>query len=445
MAIIFFLFFTITLLYALNSYNRGNYKMGGLIYFFFVTEGFHLFPKDVMSGIPLNKITDFAILYLLYVIFKTLSSGRILIDKQFKVSRWMNILFLYITFVFVISVATGLELFGFALQTYRGYFFFLSFIIMKDLSKDDMIWLFKKIFSITLITTILYLQQPLTGVQFTYSAGINEAEGDGLARYRNLPFVAYCFLIYSTVFLNFKSYKSVMLCLSFIAMLILSQHRGIMIGYAGSIMLYLVLGKQFKKFTQYSVIGVIVLLSAGSLITDRFEQEDTSSDITNVFNVDFSDASNFEHGDGTLTFRIFLLYERAMYLLENPQYTWTGVGMRHEDSPKNNFDFALGSYKIEDGFFIKQQISSGDLVWMTPLMRFGFIGLGLYIALTILILLTFWRHFYESDFAKGAFCYYVLLIIISFKNDMLFDRIHLFMVFLLLYMVINKVETKLIE
>lgn len=444
MTIVFLIIFLSVLLYAINCYQKKDYKKGCLVYFFFVTEGFHLFPKDILGGFPINKITDFALIYLIFVITTKYINGKL--RSYNEIYKVYGILFLYISFIFVLSIINHSEYFSYALQTYRNYFHFLSFFLIVDLEKNDMIWLFKKIFFVTLLTTLLYIQQPLTDIQFTYSAGIGESEDGGLQRYRNLPFIAYCFLIYSTIFIDYTKLRTVLLCLTFIIMLVLSQHRGIMIGYVISISVFLIFSRQFKKVFQLFVIGIIIFVSFGTIISERFEQSNTSDDITNIFDTNINDVSNFQTGDGTLSFRIFLLMERFMYLYDNPKHLLCGIGMRHEDSPKTNeFNFVLGSFKTVDEQMVKQQISSGDLVWMTPLFRFGLLGFCFYLMITILSLLYFKNHFDDTMFAKGAFCYYLLLVIVSFKNDMLFDRIHLFMVFLLISMVKNNIDTRLLN
>ena len=150
-----------------------------------------------------------------------------------------------------------------------------------------------------------------------------------------------------------------------------------------------IIRKENAKGTPFGIIGLIVFLVLGDLIFTRFKQADTGSDFKTLTNLNYKnlDIENDNEG-GTLTFRILLLIERGEYLLHNPTYTLQGIGMRHEDSPKTQkeFNFILGSLKKKGNEWTKEQISTGDLVWMTPLIKFGFIGIGLYLIVTLYII-----------------------------------------------------------
>ena len=131
-----------------------------------------------------------------------------------------------------------------------------------------------------------------------------------------------------------------------------------------------------------------------------------------------------------------MLTERIQFILEHPKYTLFGIGTRHEDSPytENEFDFTLGSSrKNVDGDMIKiGQISSGDLAWLNPLMRFGVVGITLLICFSFFILKYLYKNRKQSDLAMSAFLFYLFLILISFKNDHLYGNMQMFFVYLLI-------------
>lgn len=438
---IFLILFAIILGYAIFSYNVGKKRIGILIYFFFISNGFYLIPDSVIAGFPINKLSDFGTLYLVYVAFQLYIVKHERIKQLGFEQKWWGILFLYLTFSFLWTVATGTEIFGMSLAMYRTYFCFLSFILFQRLNEKDLKWIFQKVVLITLIATILYIVQPVLGFQTLVSGGIISEEGGG-RRYRNISYLTYYLLIFYTVTLKFSSFKKIILLLVCLFALALTQHRGIMIGYVVTVLLYLLMERKLKQLFQFSIIGLVLFFAVGSFVFERFERADTGSDFKALVNLNYKQL-NFEEGDegGTLTFRILMLIERGTYLIENPQYLLQGVGMRHEDSPntQRDFDFYLGSMKKQGGDdWIKEQISTGDLVWVTPLIKFGYLGLFLYVFVTYLMVSFFYRNKNRMGaFSQIAFYYYLLLVFISFKNDQLFSSIHLFMIFLL-YQIISK-------
>ena len=199
---------------------------------------------------------------------------------------------------------------------------------------------------------------------------------------------------------------------------------------------------------QYGMIGLVFFLFAGEAIMTRFEKEGvnnstTLDDIKAVVNMDYQSAASneFENENGTLSFRVLLLMERVDYMLKNPRYTVFGIGTRHEDSPKTErqFDFILGSNRASRGTF--DQISSGDLVWVNPLMRFGFFGIALFLYLSWVTIRYLYKRRNDSDLAMSTFLFYLFLMIISFKNDHLYGNMQMFFVYILIeYIRYSKVK-----
>jgi hypothetical protein len=135
--------------------------------------------------------------------------------------------------------------------------------------------------------------------------------------------------------------------------------------------------------------------------------------------------------NGTFSFRVLLLTERVDYMIKHPRSAVFGLGTRHEDSPKTQkqFDFILGTDNHRGGI---GQLSSADLVWVTPLMRFGFFGIALLLCLSWVIVIFFYKNRNISGMAMAAFLFYIFLLLTSFKNDHLYGNMQLFYVYLLI-------------
>jgi len=419
----------IILLYGLFRYTNGRKGDGALVFFFFLTGGFHFLNQD---WCPV-KYLDFAVVYLLAVATLNVLKGNFSFFKpQIKIYKVVTFVGVFITIEFIRTVLLKEEYLSFAFSNYRTYLPFFSFWIAQELNEREVKRLFKQIAVITIISTVLFDLQPLLHIRILQHAKTFET------RYRNIPFLAYFFMLLATVRLDFKKWKTVLLVLVFVMAVVLTKHRAVMIGYVLCIGLYLLMSKKVGNYFQYGIIGLAVFLLAGETIVNRFENASnkgsTLEDIKTVINLDYSTAIYREYEDvnGTLSFRVLLFMERVDYMINNPRYTVFGIGTRHEDSPKTKrqFDFVLGSHRSSNDTI--GQISSGDLAWLKPLMRFGFFGIALFLYMSWVILSFFYKNRRISDVTMTAFLFYMFLIIISFKNDHLYGNMQMFFIYLLI-------------
>lgn len=418
------------LLYGLDQYVKGRKGRGALVFFFLLTGGFHFLNQ---RWCPV-KYPDFAVVYLLVVAFLNLTKGNHAFFKpQIKIYKIVTVIGLYITIEFIRTIVLKEEIFSFALANYRTYIPFFSFWLVQELKEREIKRLLKQIASITIVSTVLFDLQPLLDIKILQHANIGET------RLRNIPYLAYFFMLLATVRMNFNRWKSVALVLVFLIAVVLTQHRAVMMAYVFCVGLHLLMTKKRGRFLQYGMIGLLFFLFAGEAIMTRFEKEGvnnstTLDDIKAVVNLDYQSAASNEFGNenGTLSFRVLLLMERVDYMLKNPRYIVFGLGTRHEDSPitQQQFDFILGSNRASTGTF--DQISSGDLAWVNPLMRFGFLGIALLLYLSWIIITFLYRNRNVSNVTMTAFLFYLFLMLTSFKNDHLYGNMQMFFIYLLI-------------
>ena len=420
---------TLILFYGIAQYYNGRKGRGAFVFFFFLTEGFHFLN---LSWCPV-KYADFAVVYLMAVALLNIQKGNTKFFKpQIKIYKVVTVIGLYITLEFVRTIVLKEEILSFALSNYRTYIPFFSFWLVQELKEWEIKRLLKQIASITIVSTVFFDLQPLLDIKILQHANVSET------RFRNIPYLAYFFMLLATIRLDFNRWKSVALVLVFLIAIVLTQHRAIMMAYVFCVGLYLLMTKKGGRFVQYGMIGLVFFLFAGERILSRFEKDgvenSTMNDIQTVMNMDYSSAiySEYEYEGGTLSFRILLLMERLDYMVNNPRYTVFGIGTRHEDSPRTQqqFDFFLGSHRSSND--TKGQISSGDLAWVKPLMRFGFFGIVLFLYMSWVVIKYLYGRRKESNMAMSAFLFYLFLIIISFKNDHLYGNMQMFFVYLLI-------------
>ena len=421
------------LLYAFYEYITGYKEEGALIFFFFLTDGFQFLNSE---WIPI-KYRDFAYIYLIGVCLLNLfSENRKFFKPDNRIFRITTIIGIYITIEFFRTIIFKEESFSFALANYRTYLPFFSFFLVQELKSSEVIFLFKRITLLTILGIILFDIQPLLDIKTLQHASITEE--NGTLRYRNIPYLTYFYLIYATILFSLKNIKSILLLLLSLIAIILTQHRAIIISYVCCMFIYFALSRKTTKIIYVATIGIFVTLIFGDALLSRLERKDSDSstwdDIENVIQLDYSNAvrSNYENEPGgNFSFRVLLLMERFQYLTNNTEQLLFGIGTRHEDSPKTKkqFDFILGSMRRSGDI---GQISSGDLVWVNPLMRFGIIGIGILLYFSWLTLTFLYKNRKNSNIAMGSFLFYLFLILISFKNDHLYGEMQLFFIFMLI-------------
>lgn len=413
-------------------YDQNKKGTGMLIFFFFLSDGFHLINNQWYSGAPITKSTDFALLYVIYVLVKNIDSKRFY-NCRFVSYKWQRLLFVFITFDFILTVIFQLEQFGYAFKTYRMYIPLLSFYLIQELDEAELRNVIKRICVIVLFTVFLHVSQLVLGVRLLQHSYIDTGaiNSVGFARYRNIPYLCYFLLIYLTVVFNSRNKRTVLYFLLCLVSLLISQHRGPIIAFVAVISYYMLIIEKGKEFMKYVFAFLFVFLLSGDYIVKRFASEDTGADVQTALSMDLSGKSVSEYDRtemGNFTFRVLLLRERVEYLLSHPQYALTGVGLRHEDSPNTDrdFKFYLGTGKpTKEGLWIPAQIFSVDLAWQTPLMLFGFGGLGLFCVFTFMNMKYLYIHKRKSNIAMAAYLFYVFLLFISMKNDHLFGMIQI--------------------
>ena len=101
------------------------------------------------------------------------------------------------------------------------------------------------------------------------------------------------------------------------------------------------------------------------------------------------DFSQIDISNGTFSFRMAMLTERIVWLLDNPRYLLTGVGTMHEDSPKTlqMFDFRIAT-RNEDRYYGHTIIESGDITWVPIVLRYGLLGVFVHIMLFLILFIN---------------------------------------------------------
>lgn len=345
------------------------------------------------------KYSDFFILLFTYPLLFHVKWGQVIsnlrTDKIGKVIFFINIYF-FTTFIWTIFI--GEESFTYAFKVYRTILFFWSYFYLRNIKYEQYKKAFKVLFYITIILGFLFLLQILNINLLAGSTEFNISSG-GISRMRNIPQTTILF-IFSLLFIKMNLRNKIFFLLMWICILVLSQHRGIILSISFVIpFLYLIRGS-FGKILQFIIIGSILILLFSPVLMQRFETKRNEMSITdeiekglNFSKVNYDDIQD----DATFLFRTFLIKERVEYMMEHPINLFFGFGMLHEDSPStaHKFHFLIGSAKKDSStgeFSLQQQIDTNDVALISILMRTGLIYLFLFINLCVLFYKQFIRN-----------------------------------------------------
>jgi hypothetical protein len=419
-----------------------NKKEGSLIILlFFITNGFQLIPEAALESFPINKYIDYLLLYIILILFFMIVSNTEYFKHKDKFSSILVLLLIYMLYELISTIAKRDETAVNAIKVFRIHIFLGLYFIIRSIKMSILLKMMEIVFKITIVTAILYLLQIILHKQILSGTidGFDSNFNNQIFRFRNVPLFLDFSLLYLLFFKTKIKFRSLLILLLLIT-LVAPMNRGPIIAFLAACSLFLLVTRKISKFFRYLIVGLIIGIAVWPLISYRFEKEDTGSDLTKAFSMnDYEDYESSENG--SFSFRIALLLERMDYLYANPSKLITGIGLRHEDSPKTqtDFRFVVGAEKNNSsGIKVKQMIDTSDLVWATMIFRYGLLGVVLYLILFLYLLKAFYKD-RRYSIAIVGFLLLSMYMINSFATDILI-RPSTFFIFFIVSVVVQKLN-----
>lgn len=377
--------------------------MGGIYYIvFFIGIIFYLQDKRfyllfTLAAIASNlfglvgenslriKPSDFIVLITLFISFdQWRRDSNYFCTENDRFAKILLVLLFYITFLLLRTVFLNLDSIVNASKVYRGYLVLLIYFYIRKQTQVDIEKFFKLLFVCTFVQGILFYLQ-LIGISGILAGRIDEATSSyEVTRYANIPMFAAMCMMY--VFFNKrqKNKAKIFFLFFFGGMYVIGQMRGAIISLSIAIAIYMYIYRNTKYLT-YSILFVALY---SFFIAPMFEyrtsnkQENTFEEIISTIKSPQDVYYNYAPTDGTFKFRIAMLVERIFYMQEHPHHVPFGVGLIHEESNKNTFNFSLGT---DNESLVKNRVmlSSADIAWVGILMRMGIIGVLIFSYLLI--------------------------------------------------------------
>ena len=398
----------VLLLIALLLHFTGYRRYSLLLFVFMALRYMKIVPMAVMA---VNGI-DLAIVYMIIVtVSQRIQTLAFTEDSKllFCISR--------LSLFLIISFAVGMIYYGLTpFQSFMGcrqLWLFPAYFFLRDVPKDDIIWLFKALYYITLIHALLYIIQCSTGLPVL---GVATPEYDRIThtlRYNNHPVYMTLFFYLSLLFPNYIGKQiSKFSAIVFAAAVFITMTRTIMVFVVLFTFLGIFLSGKKSTILKFSIIGAILFIPLSDALLSRFgEKAGTKGDIFAFIHgrfIDYAHTGKAHDDVGTLTYRFAWVYERAEYMLTNGIVESVfGLGFLPPSEPevaKRLYNFKIG---LVDQNKIISPTFTPDIGYGNIIAQYGFLGAFFFISLWVRLVKI---HFENREYHPITFCMYLYLL-----------------------------------
>lgn len=425
--------YIVLMLVAFGGYANKKYVlflvcMLGLVSRFFMLDT----TEDVIATIKGSDLALFLMFVLLPIAYKR--AKYLFSVHGDSLARWTYIFLAFYVLELFVTVFLGHENFFNSLKVIRSAFFMCGFFILRIIPLDYYKRFLKIALWITLIQTALYFLQ-FVGVSIL--SGERDIPEDADYYKTNIPTLALLFICLLWNFEYLKKKRFILIAVLF-AVVLASFVRGTIIAVLFGLFYYTAFISKGRKRFFMMILLLITIPLALRFINKKAEISGSSQrgleEIELVIN-QRNHPETISSEDGTLAFRIAMLFERADWLKNNPKYLLTGVGTMHEDSPKTlqMFDFSLGT-RNEERFYGRTIIESGDIAWVPIVLRYGIIGVFIH-------LMMFFLLFHVTRKRKDLLVMFSVYAIIAFMRTLdgaYFELPSLVFIHMLLFVIVSR-------
>lgn len=371
--------------FSVIAFNTKHQRLSLLIITFLATSGFQLLSVGLFwSPLILSKPYDYAYLAMLLIFLLNINDVARAISSQ-RVAMIATIYLSFVLLVLVVSIVTFSYSPVQSFQSARVFMwpvFLLLFLITDRMALERFV---TTLLPIVIVTSLLYLLQPLTGKNiinpdsFYFNPYVGATD---LKRYLSTPdFLIFFLLLFyhrlcavteKTLGVRLGRWLGFSLLLS---VQVVSFTRSAIIG-TGFSLIYL------SKRLLNSIMVVMFLVSVMGAVAVAYA---TSSVIENRVNESLKDIGSSIDGDflswragtdGNLSFRLAHLNERLVYVFDDIKRWPMGIGFIHEESAvAQNLGFKIGLKSPFTGRAV--QVDTGDIAWSVMVIKTGFLGMGL--------------------------------------------------------------------
>lgn len=411
----------ILLTIALFLYPSQHKRWSILLFIIFSMQGLRFIPEDVIGF----KYMDMAFIYMLVInvcsaIYER-DTTHYLPYERYLVWGLLGFLLCSAAFSFIHYRFSFIQI----LQGGRHLFLFAAYFFLRKVNREDIVWIIKAIFYITLVHAGLYIIQCVTNLpvlMVSAKSALNIHTGE--YRYYNYPILMTFYILLAL--LHPEQLGSRLAKVSILVMIIaivLTQGRTYIVANALICLVGLLLRGKLTRVAQWAIIGGIAILPFMDVALSRFSEDKTESDITQILRGEFINAAQTgQLRQGTLTYRFAWVYERYLYIKERPiSEKAFGLGMISDsqtDVVNSKYHFAIGLADEEHGVY---QLSTPDIAWGNFVTKFGAVGTIILLSLWIALFVYMFKLRHLHPLLQCEFLFLLYLSITSISESHLSD------------------------
>ncbi len=421
----------------------GMKKWSILIFMFFCNDGFQILPDFVIGA----KNYDLAAIFCFFMA----PFSMIYEDAPERENKTIKYIVVFLMYFMIVSALFSRYHYDFTwFQIFQGgrrLIIFVSYFFIVKMKKKDIEWLFNILFKITMITSVLYIIQVVTDLPvLPYIKGNSAelgAELGSYGRYYNSPPLLYLFLFISIFHPELLKIKR-----PYISVMILSAALLCTLGRVQitSVVFMTIIGflmrGRLTVFVKYALIFSLALIPLSNSVFMRFSGEDYGSnsateEIENIMNGSVKETihTGDVRGKGTMNYRLAWIYERMLYLSNQPLGEKIfGLGMisdSQEETVQRMYNFRIGRGLSEENKNIGQ-LSTPDTSYGNLLTKFGYVGGTVFFILWVTIMIYGWKNRKKDDWMFILFLITADMIFLSFSGDVISNPKYLSILYLII-------------
>lgn len=393
--------FVAFILLSFYFYIRGFKISALIIFFFFLTRGFDLIPDSMVElRVPLTKNVDYAFFILMgFLSIEFVFNTKVLL-KIDTLSKYLMAFFIFLVACIIYNRSSLNVQSGEIIRTVRHYFLWLTYFVLRNMTKDQLKRLLKFLFVMTAITSVLFLVQIVINTRIL--VGVTKATAQFLGmtfpRFYNQPAMIDFFVFMAVYYNPFKGrmryVTTIVLGLAFLG----AFHRSHIGVYFVCLFLGYLMRLSKQKLLKRSLICIPLLVLFFIFSNGKSAEDEQSRTMTDLQSVLSGKALNFDEyvetigSDATFTFRVAHLVERNEYIKQSIASMLFGGALLTEDSKMVDkmFDFKVGLLEEMTNQVI--QLDTADIVYSVLFIRFGYFGTFLFLLIYFYLIFYFYRN-----------------------------------------------------
>lgn len=430
------------LIIAILTYIFQFRKISLLLFVLMATNVTSMFPHDYLT----IKWIDMAVIYTAVIL-----PFSLIFERNIKVKHDTHLLAIICVFIIfmVLSLKFSQSHYGFKpihiLQGSRQYFLILSYFFLIKNEREDIEWVIRMLFYITLVHSVLYIMQVMMNIKILPYGEVRLDRFTKLPRYYNYPYFLDFFILLTTLNPRYlKSWFAYLAPILLFATLLATQNRLALATNVAILLVGLLLKGNVGTIMKSAIFAGLVSIPFLNYFAARIAGEDTIDDIKAIMEERYIDNVLDEkntHG-GTLTYRFAWFYERNEYLkLRGNDEKFFGMGFISEQQFQevNRFyDFKIGLY--DENLDVVSQLTTPDIAYGNLLTRFGYGGGTIVLLIWAALAISLFKRRKIMLIYLVAFLTILLYFLISFVSIYLSEFSYFILPFMILATNINNEE-----